>query len=52
MSKIESIVNEINASNGEKELVEGLLQSSEYIKNNNGWKAQQLLLDVISKLST
>lgn len=52
VSKIESIVNEINASNGEKELVEKLLQSSEYIKNNNGWKAQQLLLDVMSKLST
>jgi stage II sporulation protein B len=51
VSKIESIVNEINASNGEKELVEKLLQSSEYIKNNNGWKAQQLLLDVMSKLS-
>jgi stage II sporulation protein B len=51
VSKIESIVNEINASNGEKELVEKLLQSTEYIKNNNGWKAQQLLLDVMSKLS-
>ena len=52
VSKIESIVNEIKASKGEEELVGKLRQTSEYIKNNNGWKAQQLLLDVMSNLST
>lgn len=51
ISKIESTLNGIKANDTEKPLIETLLQSIESLKSNNGWKAQQQLMDVISKLN-
>ncbi|KKI92302.1 hypothetical protein WQ54_09925 [Bacillus sp. SA1-12] len=52
VTKIETSINGIKA-NGEEEksLIENLKKAGESIKNNNGWEAQQSVLDVTSKIT-
>lgn len=53
VNKIETTLMGIKTSNEtEKSLVDKLLQAAESIKNNQGWDAQQNLLEVISKLNS
>jgi stage II sporulation protein B len=53
MTKIESTINGIKATDEtEKSLVEKLLQAADSIKNNQGWDAQQDILEVMNQITS
>jgi stage II sporulation protein B len=53
MSKIESTINGIKVTDEtEKSFVEKLLQAADSIKNNQGWDAQQHILDVTNQITS
>ncbi|OAS84921.1 SPOR domain-containing protein [Metabacillus litoralis] len=53
VSKIESTINGIKATDEtEKSLVEKLLQAADNIKNNQGWDAQQHILEVTNQITS
>jgi stage II sporulation protein B len=53
VSKIESTINGIKVTDQtEKSLVEKLLQAADNIKNNQGWDAQQQILEVTNQITS